>query len=132
MKHSQIEGNFLSPLSMSYAKRSKIAQSGDPETKKNQIRAFSKIQSNADIFKHSVIQMGEFSSMSFYYTVREENRQFNHKIIMFKQHEIIKLATKQVKHDTFMIHMLPFTLDCIGLLIALSGQSLLVSLAEEM
>lgn len=48
--------------------------------------------------------------MSSYYTAREENRQFNHKIIMLKQHEIIKLATKQVKHATFMIHMLPFTL----------------------
>lgn len=48
--------------------------------------------------------------MSSYYSAREENRQFNHKIIMLKQHEIIKLATKQVKHATFMIHMLPFTL----------------------
>lgn len=47
--------------------------------------------------------------MSSYYSARQENRQFNHKIIMLKQHEIIKLATKQVKHATFMIHMLPFT-----------------------
>lgn len=48
--------------------------------------------------------------MSSYYTARGKTRQFSHKIIMLKKHEIIKLTTKQVKHATSMIHMLLFTL----------------------
>lgn len=105
-----LDSNYSSKLLHEYFKEKRV-QTHKLGRTEGKLRLLQGFRSSVDIFyQHTTTQKGGFFSMSSYYTAREENRQFNHKIIMLKQHEIIKLATKQVKHATFMIHMLPFTL----------------------